>query len=113
MADRRTSAFTDLSADEPLVPLSLLSRALDEIYALRRALAYEAACTVAHLGFKTLPKRARWVAEEQIGRMRAAARGEVANAYSGQPRRSLDAAMREAGASETLTLSQWKAETDG
>ena len=47
-------------SDEPTVPLANYTAALDEIYALRRALAYEARVTEAHYeGYKTFPKSRR------------------------------------------------------
>lgn len=94
---------------ERSVPMHLYSQALDEIHALRRALAYEAEITAGHLGYRSFPKTRRHIAEDQIERMREAARGQVTTAYAGRPTRSLDRAMREAGAPTTLTRQQWEA----
>lgn len=52
------------------------SRALDEVYRLRTALAVEASITAAHLDLKSFPKSRRTFAEQQVERMRAAARGD-------------------------------------
>lgn len=93
--------------DEPMVPLSQLSAAVDEIYALRRALAREAGGLEAHLTYKTFPKSRRSIAEQQVERMRASARGEVRRAYAGTPHYVLDSAMKDAGAKDTLTNQSW------
>lgn len=94
--------------------LKLYSRALDEIFRLRRALAYEAAITDAHLGLKTFPKSRRRAAENQISRMRDAARGRARNAYA-EPkiRATLALAMQLAEAEDALTRTQFEAEVDG
>lgn len=86
---------------------ALLSRALDEIYALRAALAYEASRTSADLDMKSYPKSRRAIAEQAIERMQAAARGQAARAYAGKSSTFLKHSLREAGASETLTLTEW------
>jgi hypothetical protein len=91
----------------------LLSLAIDEIYILRRALAYEASVTDAHLGYATFPKGRREVAEAQIARMRQAARGGVGLAYVDRSWMSLRASLIDAGARETLTNSAWIAEHAG
>lgn len=93
---------------EVTIPLADYSRAIDEIFRLRRALAYEAGVVAAHLGYATFPKSRRAVAEGQIERMRAAARGEAEVAYAGTSHLSLRHAMNEAGASQTLTCGQWE-----
>lgn len=70
---------------EPMVPLANYSAALDEIWHLRRALAYEARVVEAHYeGYKTFPKRRRPIAEKQVERMRLAAVGKGVEAYAGQ-----------------------------
>ena len=86
------------------------SRSLDEIYALRRALASEARITEAHLTLKTFPKSRHGIAVEQIERMRASARGEVSDAYRDMDNRSMQFAMGQAGMDTCLTRSQWEAE---
>lgn len=87
-----------------------VSDLLDEVYRLRRALADEAAITAAHLTLKSFPKSRRGIAEDQIDRMRQAARGEVQRAYAGRPSWAGRHAMTLAGASETLTRGEWEAE---
>lgn len=82
------------------------SAALDEIYALRAALAYEARVVEAHLDFKSFPKSRRAIAEEQIERMRTAATHQALSAYEGLSHR-LDELQR-LGAG-TLTRAQWEA----
>ena len=64
------------------VPIEELSAALDEIFRLRQALAYEAAVIHEHTRFASFPKSRRAWAEAQIERMRKAAEfgGKVAYA---------------------------------
>lgn len=83
--------------------------ALDEIYRLRTALAYEAEVISAHLSLATFPKSRRPAALEQIQRMRRAARGHIHDAYRSIPGRSLNYVRRVAGMG-LLTRTQW--ETD-
>lgn len=90
--------------------MSQYSAALDEIWRLRRALAYEARVVEAHTGFATFPKSRRAIAHEQVRRMQAAARGEVEVVYAGTSRMSLDQAMTDAGAERTLTRYQFEQE---
>ncbi|QKW15428.1 hypothetical protein [Verrucosispora sp. NA02020] len=89
------------------VDLAHYSAALDEIHRLRAVLAYEAAVTAAHLGYATFPKSRREAAENQVERMRSAARGEPAS-HGSVSHMSLRHGLREAGASETLTRWQWE-----
>lgn len=56
--------------------LDELSRALDEVYRLRTAMAVEAVFLAGHLDYSTLPKTRRQVIEEQLARLRAASRGD-------------------------------------
>lgn len=84
------------------------SDALNEIFRLRRALAYEAQVARAHLGYKTFPKTRRPFVEEQIERMEACARGMCESVYAGTSSNSLRQALRAAGADETLTRAQWE-----
>lgn len=86
------------------------SAALDEIYALRRALAYEARVVEAQtLDISRLGKNRREHLERAIERMQHAARGAVSIAYAGTSRRSLESCMEHAGGSNRLTRSQWEA----
>jgi hypothetical protein len=85
--------------------VDLLSSALDEVYRLRRALAYEARVSEAHYeGFKTYPKSRRTIAEEQVRRMRLAVTSSEA-AYAGVSRESM---RREASNCGLETLTTWE-----
>lgn len=84
------------------------SAALDEILRLRRALAYEAGVTNAHLQFKSFPKSRRAMAEEQVRRMQQAARAGATMAYCGTEDWALRSAMSEARAEPTLTRHGWE-----
>lgn len=95
---------------DDLVPLAAYSAALDEIYRLREALAYEAVVTDTHLAYRTFPKSRRGSAENQVERMRAAARGESQRAYAPVSHLVLRHCLGEAGASETLTRHQFDRE---
>lgn len=81
-----------------------LSAAMDEIWRLRRAIAYEAEVVVAHTGYRTFPKTRRAIAEEQVERMRKAARGNSQLAYAGTSSISLRQALPRIGAPQTYTL---------
>lgn len=83
------------------------SRALDEIYRLRAALAREAQVVETCLDFATLPVTVRKFMEKQVPRMRAAARGEQ-EAYADMNITRTKAALASAGASETLTRVAWE-----
>lgn len=85
--------------------ISDLSIAVDEIYFLRALLADEADVLEAHLDYKTFPKTRRKYAEEQLDRMRRAAKGEMYAAA----RERFDAPMafRRLGVKETLTNHDW------
>lgn len=85
------------------------SAALDEIFRLRRALAYEAGVTLAHLHLKTFPKSRLSIAREQAERMRRAACGHSLDAYSEVQGWSLNGALEAAGAEPGLTRAQWEA----
>lgn len=104
------TASLDRPREEPTVPARLYSAALDEVYALRMALAYEAGVVEAHADYKTFPKTRRPIVENQAERMRASARGEVLAAYASKNPRGLRAALRDAGAPETLTRQHWEAQ---
>lgn len=84
------------------------SRALDELYRLRCAMVYEAAVTAAHLNLSTFPRSRRLVAREQVERMRAAARGETADAYADLDSSSAQRLLEESNAPRTLTRGQWE-----
>lgn len=99
-----------MSDDDNTVPLALYSAALDEIWNLRRAMAYEALVAQAHGEYKTFPKSRRASLDAQVERMRESARGRVEVAYADRSYRSMDHATREAGAPLALTRSSWEAE---
>jgi hypothetical protein len=102
----RTEQVVRLQA-EMTTMLGHYSRALDEIYKLRRALAYEARVTTGLLNYASLPKGASERIETMGNRLRAAARGEVDLAYgmrSGEGQRLL----MDAGALPTLTRQRWE-----
>lgn len=88
------------------------SAALDEIYRLRRALAYEARVVETYLDYKSFPKTRRGVAEEQIKRMRASVIGGSESAYGGVHHRSLDVEAGELGF-DTLTRWEWENKRPG
>lgn len=92
--------------------LRYYSAALDEVHRLRRALATEARIVEAHLTLKSFPKSRRGFAEDQVERMRQAARGEASVAYAGHDSWAVDSAVRDAGASTTLTRDQFEQEVD-
>jgi hypothetical protein len=88
--------------------LAHYSAALDEIFRLRRALAYEAGVSLAGLSFKTFPRSLREVVKRQAQRMRSAARGTAYDAYSDVTGWAMEGAMREAAAPDHLTRTQWE-----
>jgi hypothetical protein len=88
--------------------LAHYSRALDEVFVLRRALAVEARVTAAHLLLKTFPASRRFLAEQQVERMRESARGNASAAYYHMAGVALQNCLREAGADEGLTRAQWE-----
>lgn len=88
--------------------LAHYSAALDEIYRLRRALAYEASVLAVHLELASFPKSRRRFAEEQIVRMRLAAQGATRAAYDEVSRPGMDHAAEEARMPKTLTRGQWE-----
>lgn len=94
------------------VPLENYTAALDEIYALRRALAYEARVVEAHLDYKTFPKSRREIAIEQVGRMRLAVKHSPWLAYAAQSSRSMDTeysqVMRKRIGDATMTRQEWE-----
>lgn len=87
-----------------------LTAALDEIWWLRQALAYEAEILAAHLAYRTFPKSRRRYAAEQLTRMAFAAGGHAAAAYAACDPRALRSALQRAGA-PTLTFDQFLTET--
>lgn len=92
------------------VPMADMSAALDEIYLLRAALAYEARTIENHLTRATFPAGRRKVTEDQVARMQAAARGESQTAYVGVKSADRQRHLRQAGASGFLSYPAWKKE---
>ncbi len=91
--------------------LKYYSAALDEIFRLRTALAYEAGVIKAHLDYRTFPQGRRYVAEQQVERMRASAQGRSEQAYAETSRTSLRH-VRQQLAIETLTRGHWEVGCD-
>jgi hypothetical protein len=83
------------------------SDALDEIYELRAALAYEARILEMHLAFKTFPKSRRRMAEQQIDRMRGAVSGPAGRpgVYLAHPSRFTE--LRRLGV-KGFTMAEWE-----
>lgn len=99
--------------DETDIPDSvriLISALLDEVYRLRKAMAYEALETKKDLELKTLPKEAKGRAVSQIARMVNAARGKADRVYHWQlvDLGQWERALETAGAKPTLT--RWEFE---
>lgn len=87
--------------------VSDLSVAVDEIYALRVMLADEAAILEAHLDLKSFPKSRRKFAEQQIERMRTAARGDYKEAARPNKVPNSQWTLKDIGAQPTLTNHEW------
>lgn len=100
MSTNLDSADTDM--------LAHYSAALDEIFRLRTALAYEAGVLEAHLGLATFPKSRREIAEGQIERMREAARTSGGLPYAEVASWALEQAREQAGMT-VLTRGTWEA----
>lgn len=88
--------------------LAHYSRALDEIYRLRQAMAYEAIVLDRNTGWRSLPVTVRRVMARQSERLFRAACGRVEFAYEDVKPATLREALIDAGASETLTRAQWE-----
>lgn len=90
--------------------LAAYSAALDEIWMLRRALAYEARVVEAHtLDIIRLGQNRRDHLVRAIDRMRASARGSVMPTYAHVNARVMGRCMEEAGAKDGLTRNAWEA----
>jgi hypothetical protein len=88
------------------VPLSTYSAALDEIYFLRSALAYEARVVDTALGYKTMAQTVRAKLGAVRERLAQAARGERDQHIQGTA--SAKFCLRWVGASDTLTRHEWE-----
>lgn len=95
----------EAAKDPDAVALADYSAALDEIYALRAALAVEARIIEAHLLLRSFPKSRREVAGKQVTRMRVAAKRGAGRAYADMPQRYAE--LKRLGA-KTLTRTQWE-----
>lgn len=91
------------------------NNALDAIYYHREAAALDAVAVRGMLQFSTLPKAVRTMLESMLLRLEAGARGDLsqyralATPITPHPRLTNGKqALREAGASETLTKYQWE-----
>lgn len=109
-ASRMVGEFRD-SLDD-LVPLELLSEALDEIYRLRQLCAYEHEVRRVDLSYKTYPKSRRSSTEALMAKLKLAAQGkaDVATADISWP--SLRHCMGEVGMPTHLTRADWEAHVD-
>lgn len=92
------------------VPLEDYSKALDEIWHLRRALAMEATIADNLLHYSTLPLTGRRALEQMRERGRGAANGRVQECYRMFSGDMLRQALLDAGAPETLTRHAWENE---
>lgn len=88
--------------------LAHYSRALDEIFRLRQAAAFEAQTIYIALTYRSVPGKARDALEQARGRLTSSARGQ--NIYGHLSAEALDMALRGVGAPTTLTRAQWEAE---
>lgn len=105
MSDETTMVL----GDELNEALAHYGRALDEIYRLRTALAYEAHLLGGHLSMATFPKTRRASAEAAVRRMNLSAMGKAEDAYAGVERYWLRMAQNNLGIA-TLTRAQFEAE---
>lgn len=99
--------FERESADDMLPHYSA---ALDEIFRMRKAAAYEARTLAGILVYKSLPAAVRLRLERQHARLVAVARGEVLEAYEqeGVTNAGWQEVMRRSGMPMTLTRWQWE-----
>lgn len=111
--DRTEDARTAIAEQTARDMLAHYSATLDEVYRLRRALAYETRASVSLLSYASLPVTARAKIEDQVTRMSNAARGYVTEAYADVPPNRWDWVMRECGMRPTLTRAQWEQRTTG
>lgn len=90
-------------------PVAEVSDLLDEVFRLRRALAYESQVVEAQtLDLKSLGKGRRGHLEDCIERMQLAALGDSEVAYAGTSSFSLRHAVQSIRAKETLTRWNWR-----
>jgi hypothetical protein len=90
--------------------LAAYSRALDEIFFLRRAFAIEAGYLAVSLEMKTFPKSRRLYSENLVEEMRAFARGEGTALYRELRAHQLRWAQDSAGTLNGPTVDSWLAE---
>lgn len=101
-----------MTSDEGMVPLSLLSEALDEIYMLRAAVAVERGTLDEVLLYKSLPLGVRELLMRSSLRERECAQGRARTTYGSWGISGLKRALEAAGAPQTLTRSQFEAEVE-
>lgn len=97
---------------EHLRAFDYYSAALDEIYFLRRALAYERMYQRAYLDFLTLPKGVRNRVDVAMARIKLALRYGLREAYKDVSEQSWNWSIRSAGMPQTLTRYQWEDEVN-
>lgn len=112
LRDEITAALS--APDDSEQMLRAYSAALDEVFALRRALAYESRVIAAQtLDVKALGKGRREQVEQSVERMAQAAKGDVVRGYAGTSRRSFESAIDEVGGANFLTRASWEQEVFG
>ncbi len=95
---------------EDMVPLSLLSAALDEIYLLRSGMAVEYGNIEEVLAYKSLPIGARHLLQRSSLRLQKCASGDAHWTYKDWGISGLKRALDFARAPQTLTRSAFEAE---
>lgn len=111
-AEPRTRGDSQPATAEP-VTVTLLAAAVDEIWALRQQLAYEAVVASSYGALRIFPKSRRGQLTRQVERLTQCARGQVQNAYVGVTPHAFDAVVREFGIREHLTVAAWTAARAG
>jgi hypothetical protein len=95
------------------IQMKYYSAALDEIYRLRRALAYEARVVEAQtLDVQALGKNRRAHIKESVDRMRKSVQGHAEAVYAGLDRSSLRMALEQTRGTSLLTRAMWEDEVD-
>jgi hypothetical protein len=96
-----------------MVPMSLLSAALDEIYLLRAAMAVEHGVIGEVLEYRTLPLGVHRLLLQARVRTQACAQGKAQDTYVQWGISGLKTALSAARARQTLTRTQFEAEVAG
>jgi hypothetical protein len=109
LCNHRRGVTTLRVGSESYAPIGEVSDLLDEVFRLRRALAYESQVVEAQtLDLKSLGKSRRGHLEDCIERMQLAALGDSELAYAGTSSHSLRHAVQNLKAKETLTRWNWR-----